>query len=148
MMRKLLERTFRVGMTLVACVVALLVAGCATSATSGATAVPAELWLKEENNGQRVEVRTGQMLGIDLESIPGTGYSWQVKSVDEKILQQQGEPEFKNDTSANRVGGPSRQLMRFKIGGKGETKLELVYVRPWEKDQPPEKTWTVTVVVQ
>ncbi len=147
MMRKLLERTLRAGMALAACVIALLVAGCATSATSGATAVPGELWLKEENNGQRVAVNAGQTLGVDLESIPGTGYSWQVKSIDEKILQQVGEPEFKNDASANRVGGPARQLMRFKIGGKGETKLELVYTRPWEKDQPPAKTWSVTVVV-
>ncbi len=148
MMHKLLDRIAQTGLTLTALAVALLATACASSATSGATAVPAELWLKEENNGQRVQVNASQTLGIDLESIPGTGYSWQVAAVDQNILQQIGEPEFKNDASPNRVGGPARQLMRFKVGGKGETKLELVYTRPWEKDQPPAKTWSVTIAVQ
>ncbi len=148
MMHNLLVRIAKIGMTCAALAVALVVAGCATAATSGATAVPAELWLKEEKSGQRVAVRAGQMLGVDLESIPGTGYSWQVSVVDQNILQQIGEPEFKNDASPNRVGGPSRQLMRFNVSGKGETKLELVYKRSWEKDQPPAKTWSVTIVAR
>ncbi len=125
---------------------ALATISCASSSSAAMTAVPSEVWLKEENNGQRVQLRASQLLGINLEGNPGTGYSWQVATINSGILQQVGEIEFKSDSTM--PGAPARMLLRFKVVGKGEGELKLNYVRPWEKDQSPVKTFSVTVVTQ
>ncbi len=127
------------------------------SATVVATRVPdatstsrpsstAETWLTEANAGQRVQVSTGEVLGINLEANPSIGYSWEVSATNPGILHQTGEPEFKSDS--NLVGAPARELIRFKVIAPGECKLELIYHRPWEKDTPPERSFSVDVTAQ
>ncbi len=106
----------------------------------------AETWLTEVNAGQRVQVSSGQVLGINLEANPSTGYSWEVSTTNPGILQQTGEPEFKSDSTL--VGAPARQLIRFKVIAPGECKLELIYHRPWEKGTPPERSFSVNVTAQ
>ncbi len=115
------------------------------TSTSGPSSA-AETWLTEVNAGQRVQVSTGEVLGINLEANPSTGYSWEVSATNRGILQQMGEPEFKTDS--NLVGAPARELIRFKVIAPGECKLELIYHRPWEKDTPPERSFSVDVTAQ
>jgi inhibitor of cysteine peptidase len=105
-----------------------------------------EIWLTEVNAGERVQVSTGQVLGINLEANPSTGYLWEVSAINPNILQQTGEPEFKSDSKL--VGAPARQLIRFNVVAPGESRLELVYHRPWEKDRPPARSFSVTVSAQ
>ena len=126
------------GMILAALAVALFAEAC--------TPTPTEATVTEANNGQRVQVSSGQVLSINLEANPSTGYSWQVSAISSNILQQTGDPEFKSDSTL--VGAPGKQLIRFKVIAKGEGKLELVYHRPWEKDTPPERTFSVNVTAQ
>ncbi len=124
-------------------VVATRVPG-ATSTSRPSSA--AETWLTEVNAGQRVQVRTGEVLGINLGSNPSTGYSWEVSATNPGILQQIGEPEFKTDLKL--MGAPARELIRFKVIATGECKLELIYHRPWEKDTPPARSFSVDVMAQ
>jgi inhibitor of cysteine peptidase len=105
-----------------------------------------ETWLTEVKAGQRVQVSTGQVLGINLEANPSTGYLWEVSAINPNILQQTGEPEFKSDSKL--VGAPARQLIRFNVIAPGECRLELIYHRPWEKDTPPARSFSVDVTAQ
>ena len=115
-------------------------------AVSIAVSVPSSVKLSGKDLGQRVEMTVGGVLEIILEGNPTTGYVWAVASVDEKILKQVGKTEFTPAGKARGSGG--RIVMRFEAAKVGETRLNLIYHRPFEKNKPPIKTFEVKINVQ
>ena len=115
------------------------------------TTVPgtADVVLGAEDNGSQVELSSGQVLEVTLESNPPTGYSWQVSEVDDAVLTQLGEPEFQQAPTEGEplVGAGGAETFRF-AATTGETTLTLVYHRPWEEGVEPLETFTVQVVVR
>lgn len=103
--------------------------------------------ITENRNGQTVNVRVGDEVVIQLPAQMGTGYSWQLRARDAKIAVPQGEPQLKS-TPAQAPGAAEQQLFRFKIQAPGSATVQLQYVRPWEKNQPPQKTFQVTLQAQ
>jgi predicted secreted protein len=87
--------------------------------------------VNEAHNGQTVTVVGDQVLVVDLEGNPTTGYSWAVLAVDGSILRQVGETEFE-PYYPERIGSPGRQTLRFRATGEGTTTLSLAYRRSWE----------------
>ncbi len=124
---------------------AVLGVACATVQTGASTATPSEVNLTDDNNGQRIELRSGQTLIIGLKGNPGTGYTWEVKDP-LAFLQQDGEPTFKADSQL--LGAPGRLTFRFKPVGTGEGKLTMIYHRPWEKGVEPINTYSIDLVVK
>ncbi len=122
-----------------------LVTACTSSQSSGSTAVPPEVTLTDANNGQTVELRTGQLLVISLKGNLTTGYSWGVSDT-LPFLQAQGEPEYKPDS--NLTGASGVFTLRFKVTGSGNGKLMLVYRRPFERGVAPIQTYSVQVDVR
>ena len=114
----------------------VLFAGCAAP----------ELSLNANNANGRVELRKNQSFIISLESNPTTGYSWEVSALDERLLQQNGAPEFTPQT--DRIGAGGIQTFHFRAIERGETQLTLVYRRPWETAVLPAKSYAVTIVVR
>jgi len=102
--------------------------------------------LSEEDAGRTAELRAGDRLEVVLNGNPTTGYRWGVASVDPAVLRQFGEPEFKPDTKA--IGSGGKVILRFEAAAPGQTVLQLIYHRTWEKGIPPVKTFEVTVVVK
>jgi inhibitor of cysteine peptidase len=85
---------------------------------------------------------------VTLESNPTTGYSWQVMEIDNAILVQEGDPEYKQASgTSGLVGAGGTETFRFKAVGTGETTLSLGYARPWES-VPPIQSFTIQVSVQ
>lgn len=117
---------------------------------SGGCSTTSEINMDVNSNGTQKELACGQTLSITLESNPSTGYSWQVTEVDKAVLHQSGGPEFKSSSANNppMPGAGGTETFRFETIGTGTTTLKLVYVRPWEKDVPPVKTFTVQVAVR
>ena len=105
-----------------------------------------EVNLDADDNGNQVELKTGQTLVISLEGNPTTGYTWQVAELDEAVLRQVGEMEFEPDTG--NVGAGGLQTLRFETVNSGKTSLDLVYHRSWEEDEQPVDTFYVQVVVR
>jgi len=100
-----------------------------------------------DDNGREVQLKKGQTLIVTLEANPTTGYSWEVaEPLDEQVLRQVGEPEFKAESEALGAGGV--QTLRFKAVKAGRTILKLVYHRPWEKGVEPLDTYSLQVVVR
>lgn len=97
-------------------------------------------------NGSQVELNAGQTLIVSLEGNPTTGYTWEAAELDEQVLQQVGETEFKPDSDAIGAGGV--QTLRFETMNSGQTTLKLVYHRPWEEDVEPAEIFSVQVVVR
>ena len=112
-------------------VAALLLAACGGPAGS------------QETGG--VQVKEGRVFEVSLEANPTTGYLWEVRDIDEQVLQLVRE-EFLSDSSAIGAGGTS--VFSFKAVGRGQTTLTLVYRRPWEKDVEPIEVHTVEVSVR
>jgi len=135
----LLQRTLCMSVTIAASLVLVLAAGCGSSGQVELTAA---------DDGRQIEIAKGQTLVVSLESNPSTGYSWERAPVEDMILQQAGEPEFRQGGRPGLVGAPGQQILRFQAAATGTTKLDLVYHRPWEQDAKPEGTFSVTVVVR
>ena len=100
-----------------------------------------------DDNGREKQLKKGQTLVVTLEGNPTTGYSWEVaEPLDEQVLRQAGEAEFKSESDL--VGAGGVQVLRFEAVNAGKFTLKLVYHRPWEKDVEPLETYSIQVVVR
>ncbi len=106
-----------------------------------------QMKLTSADNNKTIDVKTGDLVVIDLEGNPTTGYNWEAKDLDTSMLEQVGEPEFKSsDPSLVGSGGSIR--LTFKALKAGTTTLNLIYHRSWEKDVAPINTYSVVVTVK
>ena len=100
-----------------------------------------------DDDGREKQLKKGQTLVVTLEGNPTTGYSWEVADpLNEQVLRQAGEPEFKAESDLIGAGGV--QILRFEAVNAGKFTLKLVYHRPWEKDVEPLETYSIQVVVR
>lgn len=113
---------------------------------SFSTSEPACIKMTDNDQGRTVELRIGESLEVELRANPTTGYAWDIASLDEEILKQVGETEFKQEREGRGVGG--KIMMRFKARAAGETPLKLIYHRRFENERPPIKTFEVTITVK
>ena len=96
---------------------------------------------------REMQLKKGQTLVVTLEGNPTTGYTWEVaEPLDEQVLRQAGEPEFKAESDL--VGAGGVQILRFEAVNAGQTTLKLAYRRSWEKDVEPLETYSLQVVVR
>lgn len=98
------------------------------------------------NNGKTVLAQTG-IAAVTLVSNPSTGYGWSVISVDESILEQQGDPVYSQAGEKNTVGAWGTETFRFRGKTLGKTQLVLGYRRAWQKDEAPIRTFQVEIEV-
>ena len=115
-----------------------LFSGCGANGTS----------ITDADNGKQITVKSGDVITVTLASNPTTGYSWQVMEIDNAVLVQQGDPEYRQASGTEGlVGAGGTETFRFKGTGTGRTTLKLGYMRPWESI-PPIETFSVQVIVQ
>nr|WP_063709938.1 protease inhibitor I42 family protein [Nocardia transvalensis] len=128
------------GLTLVAC-------GNDDSAhakTSSADAVS----VTGDFDGKAVSLAPGQTLEVSLAANPSTGYQWDLIDLDQTVLDQAGDPDYRPAADAGNaagIGGTSR--WRFTAKTPGATALHLGYARPWEAGTEPAQHFTLTVTV-
>lgn len=129
----------------------LAAAGCTTSqpAGSGAAAGTQPEIITAQQDGQTVALAKEKTIRIQLAGNITTGFSWQLKSLNGDALEQVGKIEYgPNDAPKPLVGGGGKFTATFKAVKAGSGTIELVYVRSWEKNTPPSKTFTLTVKVE
>lgn len=103
----------------------------------------------ESDAGKTVTVTKNAQLEITLPGNITTGYSWKVTGLEGDSLKPVGQPQYlPSPAPAERVGTGGQFVFKFAAIKPGTTKLTLAYARPWEKDTPPAKTFTLTVAVQ
>lgn len=119
--------------------------GMTTAASQPAASGPLELQVTEHDNGRAIELK-GEVLTINLESNPSTGYGWQVRGLDRNILRQVDAADWIS-SAPGKLGAPGTQILRFAAIGKGRAILNLAYVRSWEKGVAPARSFSVEVNV-
>lgn len=106
-------------------------------------ALPTEVRLSAKDDGRQIELAEGQVLVISLEGNLSTGYRWEIAGVDAEVLRQLGEIEFEPESDL--LGAPGKQTLRFQPVGEGQTSLQLIYHRPWEREIKRAKTFSIQV---
>ncbi len=123
--------------------------GCSRSTLSEDQAVQTStktITATDKENGRHLELRQGDTLTLKLESIPGTGYSWQITKNDTNVMKPLDKPEYEpQDKKA--MGSVAYQIFRLKAMSEGTDVLELQYKRVWEKEKEPLKTYRITVQI-
>ncbi|MEA3493136.1 MAG: protease inhibitor I42 family protein [Candidatus Margulisiibacteriota bacterium] len=100
----------------------------------------------EKQNGKEVALKAGTNFSIYLEGNPTTGYNWQVKDYDRKIIEQVGKEKYSSE--GDKIGTGGHFTFNFKALLPGKTKLELAYLRPWEENVPPIETFEVILRIK
>ena len=103
--------------------------------------------VSEKDNGGECILARGDTLAVSLEARSGTGYVWQVARIDGSILKSAGDPKFELK-GESAPGAAWNQTFRFSAESAGNSALELVYLRPWEKGTPPAGQFTINVMVK
>ena len=111
-----------------------------------ASAAQKVITVSERDQGRTITLARGTLLEVRLDSAPGTGYRWET-AVQEPSPLRLIETRYVPLADDKRVGGQQTQLFRFEAAQAGEAELKLQYRRPWERDTPPVRTWSLTVVV-
>ena len=127
------------------CLVLLLAASCGDDDTTGTST----LQLGDADAGRTVTVAKNAAVVIALTSNPSTGFGWSVRDPAPAQLRSEGEPKFVAATAASPVvGAAGTQVFTFRAVEQGSVNLTLDYARPFEKGVPPNKSWSVTIVVK
>lgn len=100
------------------------------------------LILEEPDNGSQIFLTQGERVSVRLPSSPATGFGWTVARNAPSVLQPVGDPRFEPPGKAI-PGAGGYQVFEFRVVAGGASALSLVYRRPFEKDQPPARTWSI-----
>ena len=94
-----------------------------------------------------IEVYLGQNVTITLEANMTTGYDWQfAHALDENMLQLISSEYLINNPELTGSGG--KQVWTFKALKPGKTNVFFRYVRPWEKNNPPQEQASFEVIIK
>lgn len=97
--------------------------------------------------GNSANLKVGDILEIQIPTIPKEGYEWEVTDLDTKVLIQEGSAVYTADPSPDSAGGTV--MLRFKAVNTGNTDLGLAY-RSGSIDESPSfttDTFGMTVTV-
>jgi len=124
---------------LLSALVVLLV--CCPVAASAATKI-----VTDADKGLAVQLKTGDVLEVRLNSNPTTGYAWYVHTKSTNLLKLTGQSQ--TDATQPGVGRPIVQIFKFEAKGKGTGTLLLHYVRSWEPPDPNEEQFSLQVTIE
>jgi inhibitor of cysteine peptidase len=99
----------------------------------------------DADNGKTITIFLDDILTLNLDGNPTTGFMWKIDSVDRdclQIVEQSYQP------SSNLVGSGGVFSFSFHAGKAGSSPLSVVYTRPWERNIPPAKSFQITVLIE
>ena len=99
------------------------------------------------DNGKTFQVKAGEQIIIELEGNPSTGYTWEAKGLDTRLVRQVDDPVFKS-SNPGLIGSGGSLTLNFKILKAGSTTLTLFHQRSWETDIKPQATFSVFVIAK
>lgn len=85
------------------------------------------------NTKEAISLDNSKILVVKLPETPSTGYMWEVKSMDSKVLTKDDNYYFISENKSNAIGAEGTRIIKFKGESAGTTTLKLVCLRPWER---------------
>ena len=139
---KYLKRAFSFVAVMPAVIIVFTGTGCAQSSDS--SAMNSQTYTSGDT---LIRVSVEVEFTIILDSNPTTGYFWYFSSPPDEVIIKLVDDTFQPPTTRLKGAG-GKQLWTFLPVGEGKTTISLKYVRPWEKDTPPVRTKSFTVIVE
>jgi len=103
--------------------------------------------LTEADNGKKIEVHTGDIIRITLESNITTGYSWEnADKVDKDVLTLDANDYVSDPNPEELDGVGGNTVIVYRALRPGKAKIDLVYLQSWEPSEFDQK-YSVTVEV-
>jgi inhibitor of cysteine peptidase len=115
------------------------------SAAPAQSTHPATVEIGELGSAVQVSLHLGDTLRVVLPSTPSTGYSWQPASDDTAGAMLQKGSQYQ--AGQPRPGASGTQTITLIAKTPGQDHLRLNYVRPWEKNATPARTYAVNITV-
>jgi len=123
----------------------LFMSGCAAGPSIPSDAIR----IGADAHGGRVTLKPGQMLVIDLQRNPTTGFIWQLLAwPDQAVLMPDGTQDFTTRTQRRAQDSIEEQLLRFIAQQPGETNLRLNYIRVGQGPTADTRMFQVHVIVK
>jgi inhibitor of cysteine peptidase len=96
---------------------------------------------------KKMNVSLGKEFTISLEANPSTGYTWEANYDADmlKLTETRFEPSSPKGPSSPPLGSSGKAVFRFNPIKVGQTKVKMVYQRPWEKNPVQEEVFTVII---
>jgi len=94
-----------------------------------------------------IRVPAGKIITIPLESIPSTGFSWQLVKISDKMVLEFVKKEYVANLN-ELVGSEGIENWSFKTLKKGKVVIVFKYRRLWEKDSPNQKKDEFNIFVE
>ena len=104
---------------------------------------PTLVTITESQNGQIVPVHIGDDIAITFVASGGTGYEWAMQPVSSKDLTI-SKPEY-TALKPGLAGGPLQTVFNLTMTHTGNATIRFTFSRPWMKNTPPDKTFTITL---
>jgi inhibitor of cysteine peptidase len=101
----------------------------------------------DPDDGGTVRMNPGDTLRVRLHATPGTGYSWAIGAADAAMLAESAPRKFVPPPKQI-PGAEGHDVFEFRAARSGRTSLELKYVRPWEKQAAPARTFKIKVNIE
>ena len=120
-----------------------LIAAFSLTVLSAANAADKKCEYTREDDNKSVTLELYDVTSLRLPVQMGTGYSWKVSALPD-VLEQ----EAMTVKGGGAPGASGVQIFRFRSTKKGQGKLVLENVRPWEQPEKPQDTFTLTIVVE
>jgi predicted secreted protein len=121
--------------------IALFLLVCCSTVASAANKV-----VTDADKGSTVQLKTGDVLEVRLNSNPTTGYEWYVHKQSTTLLKLSGQSQ--TEATQPGVGRAIVQIFKFEPKGKGTGVLLLHYVRSWEKPDANEEQFDLHVTIE
>ena len=102
-----------------------------------------DLIFNKEDDGKIANLKVADEFFISLDASPTTGYTWAVAQIDSSLIEQIGEVAFKAESEL--LGASGIQTFTFNCIQTGNTVLEMIYHRPWDKESAPLDTFSLTL---
>jgi predicted secreted protein len=100
--------------------------------------------LSENDSGKTIALRAADELELILPTKPDTDYVWEVSSLDLNVLKLSATNFIASDKA---IGAGGIEIIRFHPIAMGQSKVKLIFHKPFEQ-QPPLKTFDVTVIIK
>ncbi|MEC1414924.1 protease inhibitor I42 family protein [Bacillus safensis] len=98
--------------------------------------------IEEKDSGRDFHVNIGDILQLNLEENPSTGYIWLEEFQAHKIVLLKKEERVLDTIS---IGGTNKHIWLYEVIKDGQGMLKLHYQRPWLNE--PIKSFKVTITV-
>ena len=102
--------------------------------------------LDSKDNGKNITTEVGNKVILDLKGNSTTGFTWTLKSYNKELIKFIDIKYKTDDTKLLGAGGT--WTSQFKVLKPGNSKIELIYKRPWETKKKPLQNYSVTITTK